>query len=223
MTSRSFTKIFFLFVFILSTACQNPVKKMANEVRYSAYEFIGIEKRDLFKKDVQRVKGDQEKTGESYKDALEKLKDIYGLDGGNLEKQYRSLNSSYESAQKRSADVTTSIARLNTTANDLFAEWKNEIGQIGDAEMKKKSLAAREETLKKYQEFYAALKKSEKKMAPVLSRLKDQVLFLKHNLNAKAIAGLKTEAGKIQGDIELLLKDMNSSISQADEFMKSSL
>ena len=56
-------------------------------------------------------------------------------------------------------------------------------------------------------------------MAPVLSRLKDQVLFLKHNLNARAIAGLKTEADKIQSDIESLVKDMNTSIAHADAFM----
>ncbi|MBC7465986.1 MAG: DUF2959 family protein, partial [Bdellovibrio sp.] len=61
----------------------------------------------------------------------------------------------------------------------------------------------------------------EAKMDPVLAKLKDHVLFLKHNLNAKAIAGLKTESGKIQGDIESLMKDMNNSISQADEFIKS--
>jgi hypothetical protein len=58
-------------------------------------------------------------------------------------------------------------------------------------------------------------------MDPVLAQLKDHVLFLKHNLNAQAIASLKGEAASIQTEITRLLKDMNASIAKADEFINS--
>jgi len=51
--------------------------------------------------------------------------------------------------------------------------------------------------------------------------LRDQVLFLKHNLNAKAIASLQEEFGSIKADIAVLISDMEASISEADEFIAS--
>jgi hypothetical protein len=56
-------------------------------------------------------------------------------------------------------------------------------------------------------------------MDPVLTRFHDQVLYLKHNLNAEAIASLKGETTDIQTEIARLLEDMNAAIAQADKFI----
>lgn len=201
--------------------CQSMIDKATKEAKYSAYEMIGVEKRDLFKKEVKKVQSSQEDTGEAFKDALEKLQKIYAFDGGNLERQYRSLNSSYEDAQKEVTSVHSRVKTLETTAEDLFKEWEGEIKEISAADLRAKSSETLRQTRRRYSEFHASLKKSEARMDPVLRRLRDHVLYLKHNLNAKAIAGLQVESGKIQSDIQGLIKDMESSISQAESFAKS--
>ena len=58
-------------------------------------------------------------------------------------------------------------------------------------------------------------------MEPVLKQFNDYVLYLKHNLNAQAIASLKGEATSIQTEISRLITQMNASIAKADEFVKS--
>jgi hypothetical protein len=201
-------------------SCQSAINKAGREAKYSALEMVGVQKRDLFKKDVKDVKEDQEEAGEAFKDALEAIQKTYGIEGGNLEKQYRQLNGAYEDAQKRADDVHKSTLKLETLSQDLFAEWKKEISEMTSPELRAKSSGTLVETQKKYREFYSALKKSEARMDPVLSKFKDHVLFLKHNLNAKAITGLKGESTRIQGEIETLIKDMNASIQQAGEFIK---
>ena len=65
------------------------------------------------------------------------------------------------------------------------------------------------------------MKRAESKMPPVLAKFKDQVLFLKHNLNAQAIASLKSELGTVESNINLLIKEMEASIKQADAFISS--
>ncbi|MEE4273949.1 MAG: DUF2959 family protein [Thermoanaerobaculales bacterium] len=50
-------------------------------------------------------------------------------------------------------------------------------------------------------------------------KLKDNVLYLKHNLNAAAIGGLSAEVDSIEADIEVLLADMRKSIAEADRFL----
>ena len=57
-------------------------------------------------------------------------------------------------------------------------------------------------------------------MEPVLRQFRDQVLYLKHNLNAAAIGSLRGQADNIQGDIQRLLDQMNRSIAEADRFIQ---
>ncbi|MBY0314019.1 MAG: DUF2959 domain-containing protein [Bdellovibrionales bacterium] len=201
-------------------ACQSAVNKVARNAKYSAWEVVGVEKRDLFKREVANAKEDQEETGEAFKDALTKLKEVYSFDGGNLEKSYNSLNSSYRSTEARVNDVKGSIQKMETVAGDLFEEWSKEISQISTADLRTKSKASLDETKAKYQELHKSLKTSEAKMKPVLTKFKDQVLYLKHNLNAKAVGSLKKESVRIEKDIQALMVDMNRSIANADQVIR---
>lgn len=215
-------KSLLIVLFSLSTiqlSCANKIKEAVRDVKYSAYEAVGYEKRDLFKKQVSKVKGNQDDSKEEFEDALKQLKAVYGFDGGNLEREYSKLKSAYDDANKSATDVRESVTQLNTIASDLSKEWTKEIGQISSADLRAKSQASFEQTQKKYKTYYAQLKKSEGRMDPVLKKMNDQVLFLKHNLNAAAIAGLKTEAGKIESDISKLIQEMNQSIKDADELI----
>lgn len=207
-------------IVLLLSSCQSTINKAAREVKYSAWEVVGVQKRDLFKKQVNETKEDQKETGEAFKDALDQLKQVYGFDGGNLEREYKKLNSRYEEADEKAKAVKMSIAKVETVAGDLFEEWNKEIAQISSADLRAKSASSLAETKRKYSDMHQSLKKSEAKMNPVLVKFRDQVLYLKHNLNAQAVASLKGESAKIENDIQSLIADMNKSIVEAEQFMK---
>ncbi|MDA9909938.1 DUF2959 domain-containing protein, partial [Gammaproteobacteria bacterium] len=57
------------------------------------------------------------------------------------------------------------------------------------------------------------------KMDPVINAFHDQVLFLKHNLNSRAIASLRSELVTIEGDISQLISDMEASIAESNRFL----
>ena len=57
-------------------------------------------------------------------------------------------------------------------------------------------------------------------MMPVLRAIRDQVVFFKHNLNARAISLLKENADQIQNDVEKLVREMESSIKEANLFIE---
>lgn len=209
-----------LIALLLISSCANRVEKAVRDVKYSAWEKVGVEKRDLFKKEITNVKADQEESSEEFKDALERLQELYGVNNGNLERGYFKLNTSYKNAQKEAAEVNESIKKLDHVANDLFIEWAEEIKEIKTAGMRSQSQKQLKDTKARYQKLHQQLVSSEKKMTPVLDKLHDQVLFLKHNLNAKAIAGLKAEGARIESDIAALMKEVNSSIEEADKLIK---
>ena len=74
-------------------------------------------------------------------------------------------------------------------------------------------------TKRKYTQLLAAMKRAEARLEPVLVPLRDQVLFMKHNLNARAIAGLSEEVVSVQANVDRLVREMESAITQADAFI----
>lgn len=187
---------------------------------YAAYEKFGVHKRDLLKKRVTAARDEQQAAGEQFKDALTRLKEITKFEGGELEKQYNALKSEFDDCTTRAQAVGKRIKEMHTVATDLFAEWEKEIGQIGTPSLREGSQRQLRETRERYQAVESALQKAEQSMTPVLSQFRDYVLYLKHNLNAQAVASLKGEASNIQGEISRLITQMNTSIARADEFIK---
>jgi hypothetical protein len=187
---------------------------------YSAWEKFGVYKRDLLKKKVIAARDDEKAAGEQFKSALTRLKELYGFSGGNLEKTYDSLNSEYERSVARADAVHKRVKDVENVAADLFSEWEKELTEISSEQLRADSRKKLGQTRQRYDELHAALKKAERSMDPVLTRLHDQVLYLKHNLNAAAIASLKGETTSIQGEITGLIEDMNRAIQNADQFIK---
>ena len=77
------------------------------------------------------------------------------------------------------------------------------------------------DTRKRYDVLMVAMKGAETKMTPVLGAFGDQVLFLKHNLNAQAITSLQDTVVKIESDVGKLIEEMQKSIAEADSFIAS--
>lgn len=214
-------KTLILLLPLLFTACASKIDKLKRNAKYSAYEFVGVEKRDLFKKEVGRVKDTQEETGEEFEDALSALKRLYAFDGGDLEDRYDDLNKAYERSDESSKAVSVSIKQLETVAGDLFDEWKTELESIETVSLREKSRQKLKETQSRFGDLSRQLRKAESKMAPVLSKLRDQTLFVKHNLNAAAIGSLKSEGERIKLDINQLLAEMKKSVAEADKVIQS--
>ena len=187
---------------------------------YSAWEMLGQEKRDLLRSNVSAVQEEQQETADQFESALDRLRELTAVDAGELEDVYDDLNGDYEEAKLRADGVHERIEKIDSIANDLFVEWEAEIGEISSADMRTKSRKKLDETKRNYAGLESKLRKSEASMEPVLTQLQDNVLFLKHNLNAAAIGGLSAEVAGIESDIETLIADMRASIAEADRFLQ---
>ncbi len=186
---------------------------------YSGLEKIGIPKRDIMVYRVEKARDTQEETKEQFKSALAQFTAATNFDGADLEIIYKKLNDEYESSVDMEAEVNARIADIEDVSAALFAEWEEEITQYSSMSMKRSSQNKLNETKLHYRQLIISMKKAEAKIAPVLRVFKDQVMFLKHNLNARAIAALKDELGSIRSDVSSLIASMESSINEADAFI----
>jgi len=186
---------------------------------YKAWEKLGWAKRDILVDRVKDAREDQEAAKKQFQSALEQFQAVTNFQGGDLEAKYKKLNKEYEGCESRAADVRKRIASVDQVAQDLFAEWQKELGEYSEPKLRQSSEQKLRETKDRYAQMYALMKTAESKMDPVLKAFKSQVLYLKHNLNAAAIASLQTQVGGIQGDVEKLIRDMDASIKEADTFI----
>jgi hypothetical protein len=183
-------------------------------------ETFGKHKRDILRSNIQSAAEDQKAATQEFQDALTRLKQLYGFKGGDIETMYNSLNRDYERCSKRAETVHERVRAVETVANDLFREWENEIKQISSESLRANSRDRLNETKSRYKTMHDTMKKAESSMEPVLVQFRDNVLYLKHNLNAQAIGTIQKEALNIESEIQKLIADMNASINQADTFIR---
>lgn len=189
-------------------------------VYYGAMEKVGIEKRDILVDRVDGARDAQEHAKEQFGSALEKFIAVTNYSGGDLEAQYRMLKGEYEDSQARAQAVHARISAVEEVADALFTEWQQELKRYSSAELRRSSEQQLRATKLSYANLIRTMKAAEKKIDPVLAAFNDRVLFLKHNLNASAIASLKTERRDVETDIQALIRDMNASIAEADKFIR---
>lgn len=186
---------------------------------YSVWEKLGYEKRDILVSKVKDARDDQEAAKKQFQTTLERFQDVTHFNGGDLEVRYKKLSSEYDACEARAADVNKRIQSVEDVASDLFKEWQEETKEYTDPDLRRSSEQKLEETRARYEKFIGIMKTAAGKMHPVLAAFKDQVLYLKHNLDAQAIASLQTTSAGIESDVGKLIQDMQASIDEANAFI----
>ena len=188
---------------------------------YKTMETMGYHKRDILVDRVEDARDAQEEAKAQFESALEKFSSVLGFHGGNLEEKYDQLKGEYDQSVIKADAVRSRIAAVENVAEDLFAEWQEELNQYTSSSLRRSSAGKLKETKRKYAQLIGAMKRAERKIDPVLSAFHDQVLYLKHNLNAQAIASLQSELASIETDVAGLIKEMEASIVEANSFIDS--
>jgi hypothetical protein len=187
----------------------------------AAMEKMGYAKRDILSDRVKSARDAQEDAKKEIQSTLEQFGKVVAYEGGDLEATYKKLNGELEASEDSAKAVRKRIADVESVADALFSEWERELSQYSSADLRRKSQAKLTQTKSRYKEMLGAMKRAEQRIEPVLKPLRDQVLYLKHNLNARALSAIKGELVKVDAQVDQLVKDMNRSIAEADKFIQS--
>lgn len=186
---------------------------------YNTMERIGYDKREILVDRIQGARDEQEAAKEQFASALDQFTAVVHVEGGQLERQYRKLENALESSEYRAQQVRERIDKVEDVAEALFDEWSAELNEYESVNLRRQSEQQLRETRSRYERLMAAMRKAESRIEPVLVPMRDHVLFLKHNLNARAVASLEDELATIEIDVGALLKEMEAAIAEADTFI----
>ena len=210
MKTRSL--MFALYGIILLTSCQSTY--------YKTMEVFGKQKKDLLVSKVTSARDAQMDAKEQFASALDEFRGIVGYKGTMLDEKYKTLKAQYDKCESKTRTVETRIDEVKRVAKDLFREWEDELDQYSSPSLRSSSEQKLIATQQRYEKVIGAMEKARNKIYPVLNSFKDQVLFLKHNLNAQAVASLDRELDVIEREISILIREMESSMAEADAFIR---
>lgn len=209
---RNHIKTIFCALMLISlTACQSAY--------YSAMETVGQHKRDIMLDRVENTQEAQQEAQQQFTSALEQLSSLISYDGADLAEQYQATKDQYDASKEAADEVEQHIESIENVADALFDEWQEEIEQYSSSKLRRQSESKLKQTQRHYQSLIRSMHKAQDKMSPVLSALKDNTLYLKHNLNARAIGALQGEYDSIKRDVEVLISEMNNAINQSQQFI----
>ena len=187
---------------------------------YATMEKLGYPKRALLVSRVQQARDSQQAAKEQFQSALERFRAVVNFRGGELETTYNALSAELERSEARAQTVHQRIAAVEEVAEALFKEWEAELAQYSQESLRRASARQLAQTRQRYTPLIRTMKRAEATMTPVLAAFRDQVLFLKHNLNARAIAAIRQEGVAVETEITGLIRAMETAIAEADAFMK---
>lgn len=186
---------------------------------YNTMEKLGTHKRDILADRIEAARDSQLDAKEQFHSALDQFSTTLKFKGGTLEDKYTKLNKVYEKSEDKANEVKDRIEKVEHVSGALFEEWEEELQQYTNVKLRKNSATQLQTTKKRYEVLIKAMKRAEQKIHPVLSALKNQVLTLKHSLNATAIASLQEELVTVETDVASLVKDMEAAIKEANSFL----
>jgi hypothetical protein len=207
-------------LWILGVALAAAVTAPACErVYYGTMKKFGYEKRDILISRVRDARKAQQEAQQEFRTALDRFREVVGVEGGALEDKYEKLNGQLERAEDRARAVHDRVTSVREVSDDLFNEWRKELSKYENRQLRAESERELRETRRRTETLLASMQRAEKRIEPVLQPLRDRVLFLKHNLNAKALGALTRELSEVEGNVDSLVADLQQSIADADAFL----
>ncbi|BDY03047.1 DUF2959 domain-containing protein [Ferrimonas sp. YFM] len=187
---------------------------------YAAAEQVGYHKREILTDRVESAQESQKEAQEQFSSALEQLKTLVDFEGGDLESVYDQVRGEYEASESAANEVSERIDAIDHVAGAMFDEWQDELEQYQSSSLRRNSEKQLRSTQRQYDKMLSSMRRAEAKMEPVLARLKDNELYLKHNLNARAVIAIGNEFGDLKQEIQSLITEMNRAIAESDEFIQ---
>ena len=188
-------------------------------VQYSALEKVGIHKRDILVDRVEDARDAQSETREQLVTAYEELSALVGHEGGELEKKYERLSKEVDRSRKATQDLDEHLSDIDRVSEDLFDEWESELDLYSSAALRSDQERKLAQARRQFLMMRDRMQTARNRVDPVMAVLTDNVLFLKHSLNAQALAALRGQTAVLEGQVDALIRDMQVAIEEADAFI----
>jgi len=143
---------------------------------------------------------------------------------GNVEdtkKAYGNLQKEMDRSDDRAEDVGKRIDEMNVEADKYFADWTRSLDGISSPDLRARSEERMKDARSRYDQILATTGKAGDMFASFIQNLRDQVTYLGHDLNPRALASLEGDATKLNTAAESFFGKIDSAIDEATSYAAS--
>ncbi len=132
---------------------------------------------------------------------------------------YNELVKALERCEEKTKELRKRHEEMDKQAEEYFKRWKNSVKDIKNADLEQRSEGRLETTRRRYREVSESWKGMREDYEPVLAELRDQIVYLGHDLNEDAVLSLKEDAAELEELASALFRSMEGFGSTADEYI----
>jgi tetratricopeptide (TPR) repeat protein len=184
-----------------------------------AYKASGQYKRDLLLDRIEKARQSHEQAKKQFEVVLANYSNIIDANAGDIRGEYNKLNRECKRARKITKDINRSVQDVQDVGKPLFRSWEDELSEYKNEDIRRTSEEQLEIARSNYLKLVHTMKSSESIISTVLTSLNDQVLFMSHNLNTKALSLFGKEVTSLKGKVDELVKHMQNAIKDAETFV----
>ena len=188
---------------------------------YKTKGWFGAEKRELLVDSVEGVRNSLQENVKVFKTAITGINVVINVKDEKMEERHEQLKNDYGNCEAEAGNVRSRIDTMETISGDFFDQWMEEMQLYSNESFRNASRDKYNKVRKKYTKLVQNLRKVEVKLEPALNGFRDQVLFLKHNINAQSVASLEDELVTVEAEIDALIRNLVEAIKEADDFISS--
>jgi len=192
-----------------------------NSLGYSFQEAMGTPKRQVLLSRVQDTRDSLKETKKTFASAMQQFGSVYKESGAKLENKYVILKKEYDTCNSKASELRGQIANVKSIGQVLFQEWQKELDQFTNEQMRKLSEVKMQQTREKYVTMTDSMDRVSARITPVMNSMNDQLLNIKHSLNALIVVSLEEELTQLRGHMDSLSADIDASVNHCNAFIGS--
>jgi ElaB/YqjD/DUF883 family membrane-anchored ribosome-binding protein len=184
-----------------------------------AYKASGQYKRDLLLNRIEKAKQCHERAKNQFEVVLANYADIIDANAGDIRTEYNKLNRECKRARKIAKEISQRVKDVEDIGKPMFRNWEDELAEYNNEAIRRSSEEQLDLTRRNYLKCVHSIKSCQGKVEGVLASLNDQMLFLSHNLNSKALSAFKKNTASLKSEVGALVKQMQAGIKEAETFI----
>ncbi len=197
---------------------QTSALEKVKSVKNNALVQVGAKsKHDLLFEQIEESIALQQETKQYIEQAYDVLANVSD-DVGDVEGQKKEINQAYQQSESLAQKLKAKITKVDRTAKTLFIEWRRELRQYNNKNLREKSAQNLDNTKQQYATVRESMQKSYQSIEPLLRLLHDNELYIKHNRSVAAMQGFQSEVKAAGSNIDGILADIETAITDSEAF-----
>jgi hypothetical protein len=153
--------------------------------------------------------------------ALKEYEMVVDNKDGDLIGHFSKFNSGLESVEKRRQKIKGEAEKLDLVAQQLWAQWDQQLAKFSSEDMKKRAMKRKEDTQAKFKKIDEEGDKAREAYERMMTKLRDHANFLSVDLNKSSVAELSKDWPELQKDTEKVFGFIDGMLSVIGEYEES--